>query len=265
MVVCKSPAELEKMRAANELVADILEHLAAMVAPGVTTADLDAEAEKLARAAGAAPAFKNYRGYPATLCTSVNEQIVHGVPTNRKLVDGDIVGLDYGLVYKGFYGDSAVTVPIGKVSDRCVQIMRATRDSLYAAIEASREGNTLRDIARAVEDVVKPYGYSIVREFVGHGIGQKLHEDPQIANYVAGSSTMKLRRGMTICIEPMINEGSPGVRVLDDHWTAVTVDGKLSAHYEHTLAITDGPAEVLTEWTPARFESVLGSLTEGKD
>lgn len=265
MVTIKSERELALMREAGKRVSEVLGELAKMAKPGVTLLELDQAAEELTLARDAKPAFKGYHGFKHTLCTSVNEQIVHGVPTNRKLVDGDIVGLDYGLVYKGFYGDSAVTVPIGKVSDRCVQIMRATRDSLYAAIEASREGNTLRDIARAVEDVVKPYGYSIVREFVGHGIGQKLHEDPQIANYVAGSSTMKLRRGMTICIEPMINEGSPGVRVLDDHWTAVTVDGKLSAHYEHTLAITDGPAEVLTEWTPARFESVLGSLTEGKD
>jgi len=263
MVTIKSNRELDLMREAGKRVAEVLGAVAKLAKPGVTLLELDTAAERLTLERDSVPAFKGYHGFRHTLCTSVNEQVVHGIPTDRVLVEGDIVGLDYGLVYKGFYGDSAVTVPIGKISDRCVNLMRATRDSLYAAIDASREGNTLKDIAVAVESVIKPYGYSIVREFVGHGIGQKLHEDPQIANYVSGASTMKLRRGMTICIEPMINEGSAGVRVLDDHWTAVTVDGKLSAHFEHTLAITDGPAEVLTEWNPARFDSVMGPLTRG--
>ncbi|MBY0369056.1 type I methionyl aminopeptidase [bacterium] len=263
MVTIKSQRELDLMREAGKHVAGVLGELAKMAKAGVTLLELDAAAERLTLERDCKPAFKGYHGFRHTLCTSVNEQIVHGVPTNRALVDGDIVGLDFGLVYKGFYGDSAVTVPIGKVSDRCVNIMRATRDSLYAAIDASRDGNSLRDVARAVEAVIKPYGYSIVREFVGHGIGQKLHEDPQVPNYVAGASSLKLRKGMTICIEPMINEGTAEVRVLDDQWTAVTADGKLSAHFEHTLAITDGPAEVLTEWNPARFDAVLGPLTKG--
>lgn len=260
MVTLKSNRELDLMRQAGKLVSEVLREVAALVKPGVTLAELDAAAEQATLARDAKPAFKGYHGYRHTLCTSVNEQIVHGIPTNRVLVTGDIVGLDYGLIYKGFYGDSAVTVPVGPVDERSARLMRATRDALYAAIDASREGNTLRDVATAVESTVKPFGYGIVREFVGHGIGQKLHEDPQIPNYSAGASTLKLRRGMTICIEPMINEGGAGVRVLDDRWTAVTVDGKRSAHFEHTLAITDGPAEVLTEWDPARFDSILGSL-----
>lgn len=260
MVTVKSVRELELMRSAGKLVSEVLQEVAAIVKAGVTLRELDAYAEERTLARGAKPAFKGYMGYKHTLCTSVNEQIVHGIPTDRRLAEGDIVGLDYGLVYKGFYGDSAVTVPVGAVSERSARLMRATRDSLYAAIDAAREGNTVRDVARAVEDTVKPLGYGIVREFVGHGIGQKLHEDPQIPNYAAGASSLKLRKGMTICIEPMINEGGPGVRVLDDRWTAVTVDGMRSAHFEHTLAITDGEAEVLTEWSPTRFDSVLGSL-----
>jgi methionyl aminopeptidase len=260
MVTIKSNRELDIMRQAGKMVSEVLREVAALVKPGITLEELDREAEERTLARGAKPAFKGYIGYRHTLCTSVNEQIVHGIPTKRPLKEGDIIGLDYGLVYQGFYGDSAVTVPVGPISQRAAQLMRATRDALYAAIEVSREGNTLKDIARAIEETVKPFGYGIVREFVGHGIGQKLHEDPQVAHYVAGASSMKLRKGMTICIEPMINEGGPGVRVLDDKWTAVTVDGKLSAHFEHSLAITEGPAEVLTEWDLPRFDSILGSM-----
>ncbi len=260
MVTVKSNRELDIMRQAGKLVSEVLQEVAALVKPGVTLAELDQAAEELTLARGAKPAFKGYLGYKHTLCTSVNEQVVHGVPTNRALVEGDIIGLDYGLVFNGFYGDSAVTVPVGAISANRARLMKATRDSLYAAIEASREGNSLKDIARAVEETVRPFGYGIVREFVGHGIGQKLHEDPQIPNYTAGASNLKLRKGMTICIEPMINEGVSSVKVLGDRWTAVTTDGKMSAHFEHTLAITEGPAEVLTEWTVSRFDSILGSL-----
>ncbi len=260
MVTVKSERELDLMRAAGRLVSEVLQGVVAIVRPGVTLKELDSYAEELTLARGAKPAFKGYMGYQHTLCTSVNEQIVHGIPTDRALVEGDIVGLDYGLVYKGYYGDSAVTVPVGPVTERSARLMRATRDSLYAAIDAAREGNTIKDVARAVEEAVKPMGYGIVREFVGHGIGLKLHEDPQIPNYAAGASSLKLRKGMTICIEPMINEGSSGVRVLGDRWTAVTVDGLRSAHFEHTLAITDAEAEVLTEWSPKRFDSVFNSM-----
>lgn len=258
MLTVKSKRELELMRNSGRLVGQILQQLAAMAKPGVSLLDLDREAERLTVAGGAKPAFKGYSGYRHTLCTSVNEQVVHGIPTDRKLVDGDIVGLDFGLVLEGFYGDSAITVPIGNVSDGAMNLMRATRDSLYAGIAAARAGNTLKDIGRAVEQTVKPLGFSVVREFVGHGIGTSLHEDPQIPNYEAGASNLKLRTGMTIAIEPMINAGGAGVKVLSDKWTAVTTDGKLSAHFEHTIAITDGEPEILTAWQGVEYGAFLG-------
>ncbi len=257
MLHVKSKRELEIMRKSGKLVAKVLKHLYQCAQVGVTLEDLDQEAEKMTLSFGAKPAFKGYMGYRHTLCTSVNEQVVHGIPSSRKLVEGDIVGLDFGLVYEGFYGDSAITVPIGKVSDEARSLMKATVDSLYAGIAAARAGNTLKDIARAVEGTVKPFGYGVVREFVGHGIGEKLHEDPQIPNYEAGASNLKLRAGMTICIEPMINLGTPSVKVLGDKWTAVTTDGKLSAHFEHSLAITEGDAEILTDWDAQEYRSVL--------
>lgn len=253
MLHIKSKRELDLMRHSGKLVAQVLQELAPMVQPGITLLELDQEAEKLTRGYGAIPAFKGYMGYKHTLCTSVNEQVVHGIPGPRKLKEGDIVGVDFGLVLDGYYGDSAITLPVGKVSDAAANLMRATRDSLYAGIRMSRAGKTLKDVARAIEETVRPFGYGIVREFVGHGIGQKLHEDPQVPNYEAGASNLALRPGMTIAIEPMINEGKATVRVLDDRWTAVTVDGKLSAHFEHTIAITDGDPEILTEWDNGRF------------
>ncbi len=258
MLHVKSNRELEIMRKSGKLTAKVLKHLFEIAAPGVTLEDLDREAEEMTLALGAKPAFKGYMGYRHCLCTSVNEQVVHGIPSARKLVDGDIVGLDFGLVYEGFYGDSAITIPIGKVSDEAKVLMKATVDSLYAGIAASRAGNTLKDIARAVEGTVKPFGFGVVREFVGHGIGQKLHEDPQIPNYEAGASNLKLRAGMTICIEPMINAGGSGVKVLDDKWTAVTKDGRLSAHFEHSLVITEGEPEILTEWEDLGYRQALG-------
>lgn len=258
MVTVKSKRELDVMRQCGKLVSQVLQATVEQVKPGVTLAELDSFAEKMSLSLGAKPAFKGYMGYAHTLCTSVNEQVVHGIPTARKLKDGDIVGLDFGLIFNGFYGDSAVTVPVGKISNDAEQLMRVTRDSLYAGIDACRAGNTIRDVAKAVEQTVRPFKFGIVREFVGHGIGQKLHEDPQIPNYEAGASNLKLRPGMTICIEPMVNRGGAGVKVLDDRWTAVTVDGQLSAHFEHTIAITDGDPEVLTEWPESsRFEKVF--------
>jgi len=204
---------------------------------------------------GAKPAFKGYLGFQHTVCASVNEQVVHGVPSQRKLVEGDIIGLDFGLVYEGFFGDSAVTLAIGQVSDKAKKLMQVTKDSLYAAIDAARSGNTLKDIARAIEDTIRPHRYGIVKEFVGHGIGTKLHEEPQVANYEAGATNLKLRPGMTIAIEPMINEGTHRVKVLGDKWTVATEDGGLSAHYEHTIAITEGEPEILTAWTTVLNEA----------
>ena len=246
MIVCKSPAELERMRAANALVADVLAELAAMVAPGVTTKDLDVAAETLVRDGGAEPAFKGYRGYPCTLCASVNEQVVHGIPSNRALGEGDIISLDMGVKLNGFYGDSAVTVPVGKVSDDAATLLRVTRESLEKGIAQVRLGGRISDIGHAIQQHVEKHGFSVVREFVGHGIGAALHEEPQIANYGEPGRGPRLAEGMTLAIEPMVNIGRPAVKVLVDGWTAVTKDGSLSAHFEHTVAVTKTGPLVLT-------------------
>ncbi len=246
MIVCKSPAEIERMRAANALVADVLAELEAMVAPGVTTAELDAAAEKLVRAGGAEPAFKGYKGYPGTLCASVNEQVVHGIPSSRALVEGDIISLDMGVKLNGFYGDSAVTVPVGRVSEAAATLLQVTRDSLEKGIAQVRLGGRVSDIGHAIQQHVEAFGLSVVREFVGHGIGAALHEEPQIANYGEPGRGPRLAEGMTLAIEPMVNAGRPAVKVLADGWTAVTKDGSLSAHFEHTVAVTKGGPLVLT-------------------
>jgi methionyl aminopeptidase len=230
------------MRAANQLVAQILEDLAAMVAPGVTTAQLDAVAEAKVRAAGAEPAFKGYRGYPATLCASVNEQVVHGIPSAKPLVAGDIVSLDMGVKLDGYYGDSAVTVPVGAVAEDVNTLLRVTQEALGKGIAQVKVGGRVSDIGHAIQAHVEAHGFSVVREFVGHGIGASLHEEPQIANYGEPGRGPRLVEGMTLAIEPMVNMGRPAVKVLADGWTAVTKDGSLSAHFEHTVAVTkDGP------------------------
>lgn len=241
------------MRVSGALVSKVLQNIAHAAKPGVTLLELDGLAEHLTRELKAVPAFKGYLGYKHCLCTSVNEQVVHGIPSHRKLNEGDILGLDFGLIYDGYYGDSAVTIPIGQVPEDARSLMLATLKSLYAAIDVARVGSSLKDLAAAVEETVRPFDYGVVREFVGHGIGQKLHEEPQVPNYAAGASNFKLRAGMTIAIEPMINAGHRDVRILDDKWTAVTRDGSLSAHFEHTIAITEGVPEILTEWEVPRF------------
>ena len=242
MIVYRSMAEIERMRKAAELVAAILAELEAAVAPGVSTKDLDALAEKLTRDAGALPAFKGYRGYPATLCASVNEQVVHGIPGPAPLADGDIVSLDIGVKLNGYFGDSAVTVPVGSVDDRTVQLLDVTREALDKAIAQARVGKRLSDIGHAVQAHVEAHGFSVVREFVGHGIGEELHEDPQVPNYGQPGRGPKLAEGMVLALEPMVAMGRPDVRVLSDGWTAVTRDGSLAAHFEHTVAVTgDGP------------------------
>jgi methionyl aminopeptidase len=252
VIVCKSPAEIERMRAANALVAEVLAELATMVAPGVTTLDLDAAAETLVRAGGAEPAFKGYRGYPSTLCASVNEQVVHGIPSKRALVEGDIISLDMGVKLNGFYGDSAVTVPVGRVSEQAETLLRVTRESLEKGIAQVRLGGRISDIGHAIQLHVEAHGLSVVREFVGHGIGSSLHEEPQIANYGEPGRGPRLAEGMTLAIEPMVNVGRPAVKVLSDGWTAVTKDGSLSAHFEHTVAVTkDGPLVLTRHGVPA--------------
>ena len=255
MIVCKSASEIERMRTANMLVADVLHELETLVAPGVTTADLDAAAEKLVRAAGAEPAFKGYRGYPATLCASINEEVVHGIPSKKRaLGDGDIVSLDMGVKLNGFYGDSAVTVPVGRVSDGVLKLLKVTQEALELAIAQVRVGGRVSDIGHAVQRHVEANGFSVVREFVGHGIGAALHEEPQIANYGEPGRGPRMVEGMVFAIEPMVNMGRSAVKVLADGWTAVTKDGSLSAHFEHTVAVTrDGPL-VLTQRTPASVQ-----------
>jgi methionyl aminopeptidase len=246
VIVCKSPAEIEKMRAASALVAEVLGELAAMVAPGISSLDLDVAAERLVRAGGGEPAFKGYRGYPCTLCASVNEQVIHGIPSKRPLVDGDIISLDMGVKMNGFFGDSAITVPVGRVSEEAQRLLRVTEESLEKGIEQVRLGGRVSDIGHAIQQHVEAHGFSVVREFVGHGIGASLHEEPQIANYGDPGRGPRLAEGMTLAIEPMVNVGKPTVKMLSDGWTAVTKDGSLSAHFEHTVAVTKNGPLVLT-------------------
>ena len=242
MIVYKSPEEVEKMRAANALVAGVLSELQATVRPGVTAQDLDAVAEMRVREAGAIPAFKGYHGYPATLCVSINDAVVHGIPSPRELVEGDIVSLDMGVVLDGYYGDAALTVGVGTISDEAAELLAVTRDALDLAIDCARVGQRVSDLGHAVQHHVESRGFSVVREFVGHGIGTRLHEEPQIPNYGKPGCGPFLKEGMVLAIEPMVNAGRPAVRVLDDGWTAVTVDGSLSAHFEHSVAVLkDGP------------------------
>jgi methionyl aminopeptidase len=253
VIVCRSAAEIDRMRAANQLVADVLVELEAAVAPGVTTADLDRLAERLIRARGAEPAFKGYRGFPATICASINEEVIHGIPSpDRALKAGDIISLDLGAKFDGFYGDSAVTVPVGEVPERTAALLRVTRESLVKAIEQVRVGARLSDIGHAVQQWVEAHGFSIVREFVGHGIGERLHEEPQIPNYGPAGRGPRLDEGMVLAIEPMVAMGKPETRVLKDRWTAVTRDGSLAAHFEHTVAVTAAGPLVLTVPNGAR-------------
>ncbi len=246
MIVCKSPAEIERMRLPNELVAAVLEELRAAVGPGVTTAELDALAEERIRAAGAEPAFKGYHGYPATICASINEQVVHGIPSKRALREGDIISIDLGAKLDGFFGDAAVTVPVGGIPDRVAELLRVTEEALHRAIDKVRVGARISDLGHAVQRHVEAHGFSVVREFVGHGIGGAMHEEPQIPNYGEPGHGPRLAEGMVLAIEPMVNVGKPGVKILDDGWTAVTRDGSLSAHFEHTVAVTGNGPDVLT-------------------
>jgi len=247
MIILKTPDEIAVMAKASRVVAEALEVLRSAVKPGVTTDELDRLAEAEIRGRGAIPAFKGYRNYPKTLCTSVNEQVVHGIPSKRVLKDGDIVGLDLGAIVGGFYGDSAVTVAVGRIDEKTATLVRVTEESLLLAIQQARVGNRLSDISHTVQQHVEAAGYSVVTEFVGHGIGRQLHEEPQVPNYGKPGQGPRLQPGMVLAIEPMVNMGGSAVRVLDDRWTAVTVDGSLSAHFEHTIAIQpSGPALVLS-------------------
>lgn len=247
MIVLKSPKEIERMKVPCVMVAEVLALLSESVKPGVSTLSLNDLAEKEALRRGAKPAFKGYSGYPYTLCCSVNDQVVHGMPSNRPLQDGDIVSLDFGVFFDGFYGDAAVTLPVGKISENAKRLLRVTEESLYAAIETATPSGRLSDISYAVQSYAEARGFSVVRDFVGHGIGKDLHESPQVPNYGVPGRGIRLKSGMVLAIEPMINEKGPDVRVLDDGWTAVTCDGGLSAHFEHTVAITEHGPEILTK------------------
>lgn len=247
MIILKTPAEIEIMAEASRVVAEVLEIIRKEVRPGVSTDDLDRLAEKEILARGAVPAFKGYRKYPKTLCASVNEQVVHGIPSGRKLKEGDIIGLDLGAIVGGFYGDSAVTVAVGSIADQVGHMVQVTEEALYLGIKQAVVGNRLTDISHAVQHHVESAGYSVVTEFVGHGIGRQLHEEPQVPNYGKAGQGPRLQSGMVLAIEPMVNMGGSAVRILEDRWTAVTADGSWSAHFEHTIAIQpSGPARILS-------------------
>jgi methionyl aminopeptidase len=246
VIVLKSAAELGKMRSAGRIVAEILAKLESLIIPGVTSGELDRVAEQECLRFGAKPAFKGYGGFPYALCASPNDRVVHGFPDQRPLQEGDILSIDFGVLYQGFYGDAAVTVPVGRIDDRTSRLVAATRQALDQAIAKAVPGGRLSDISHAVQSWVEPQGFSVVREFVGHGIGRKLHEAPQLPNFGPPGQGPRLKPGMTLAIEPMINAGVPGVRILEDGWTAVTQDGQRSAHFEHTVAITEHGPEILT-------------------
>src|SRR3954463_1861966 len=247
-IVCKSASEIDKMRHSGHIVRQVLDYLKTMVAPGVSTMDLERAAEKKIKELGARPAFKGYFDYPCVLCTSVNQEIVHGIPSEKRMLkEGDIVSIDCGVVLDGYYADSAVTVPVGNhLKPEIKKLLDVTKASLDRAIQAARIGSTVGDVGATVQEMVEANGFSVVREFVGHGIGTRLHEEPQVPNYGTRGHGPRLREGMVLAIEPMVNVGKPDTRLLDNKWTAVTVDGSLSAHFEHSVAVTkDGPV-VLT-------------------
>jgi len=248
MIILKTPDEIVLMAKASRVVAEVLEVIKKAVRPGVTTDELDRLAESEIRTRGAVPAFKGYRNFPKTLCASVNEQVVHGIPSKRILKEGDIIGLDLGAIVGGFYGDSAITVAVGQIDEKTMNLVRVTQEALALGIEQAIVGHRLSDISYAVQRHVEAAGYSVVTEFVGHGIGRQLHEEPQVPNYGKPGQGPRLQPGMVLAIEPMVNMGGSAVRVLEDRWTAVTADGSLSAHFEHTIAIQpSGPAHVLSQ------------------
>jgi len=235
------------MAEACRIVAEVLEGIKSRVAPGLTTKEIDSYVESFILSRSAKPAFKGYRGYPASVCTSINEQVVHGIPSKRKLKEGDIISLDVGVHYNGFFGDAAITLPVGKISDKAQKLLDSTEQALVKGIAQAVPGNRLSDISAAVQQHVESQGFSVVRSFVGHGIGHELHEEPQVPNFGNPGEGPVLKEGMTLAIEPMVNEGNWGVIILDDGWTAVTKDSSLSAHFEHTVAVTEKGCRILTK------------------
>lgn len=246
-VTIKSEREIELMRESCRLLGIVHKELGEAIRPGMTTKDIDDLGESLIRKLGGIPNFKNYNGYPASICVSVNDEVVHGIPTKKRILqEGDIVSLDAGLIYKGYHSDAARTYGVGKISPEAQKLIDVTRESFFAGVKMAKAGNRLYDISNAIDAYIKPYGYGIVKDMVGHGIGTKLHEDPQIPNFAQKRRGFRLEAGMTFAIEPMVNMGGWEVEWLDDDWTVVTADGSLSAHYENTVLITDGEPEILT-------------------
>jgi len=247
MITIKNQEEIKLMREAGEILARVHEELAGIIRPGITTMDIDRAGEELIRKMGAEPSFLGYEGYPASICVSVNEEVVHGIPSeDRVLEEGDIVSLDAGVIWKGYQSDAARTYPVGSVSPELTQLMEVTKASFFAGIKKAKAGNHLYDISRAISDYVKPYGYGIVKQLTGHGIGKDMHEDPEIPNYRKFSKGPLLKAGMTLAIEPMVNLGTWKVGILEDEWTIVTMDGSPSAHYENTILITESEPEILS-------------------
>ncbi len=247
MIILKTPEELELISRAGQIVAECQKILIREIKPGMTTLELDSLTETCIRDLGGIPAFKGYRNYPKSLCASINEEVVHGIPSQRVIRDGDIIGLDVGAIVNGFYGDGAVTVSVGEVEAPIRKLIQVTKEALSKGIEQAIVGKRLSDISSAIQVYVEQHGYSVVRDFVGHGIGRQLHEEPQVPNYGKSGQGPRLKPGMVLAIEPMVNMGGPGVKVLDDRWTAVTRDKSLSAHFEHTISIElTGPPRVLT-------------------
>lgn len=246
MIILKSKSEIEKMAMACHIVAEVLQDLVRVVRPGLTTLELDALAERSIHTRGGVPAFKGYRGFPNTLCVALNEQVVHGIPSKRRLRAGDIIGLDLGAKWEGYYGDAAVTVPVGQIPSNTECLLTTAREALYMGIKEVSPGKHLSDISHAIQRYAETRGYSVVRSFVGHGIGTALHEEPQVPNFGPPGRGPRLKAGMVLAIEPMVNIGDADVEILDDGWTVVTADGQLSAHFEHTVAITDEGPQILT-------------------
>ncbi len=246
MIELKTQAEIEKMREAGRLAADALKALGEMVVPGVATGELDRFTEAFLRERGASPAFKGYRGYPASICVSVNQEVVHGIPSARKLREGDIVGIDLGSIKEGYYGDAARTFPVGRIDGERRRLLEVTEEALADGIGMARAGMRLNDIGGAIQKRVEACGFAVVRDFVGHGIGRRMHEEPQVPNFGTPGTGVRLKTGMVLAIEPMVNEGTWEVEIKEDHWTVVTKDGKCSAHFEHVVAITDDGPDILT-------------------
>lgn len=247
MIICKTDSEIQRMREAGRIVAITLEAMKKAVRPGITTKELDSIAETTIRKHGATPSFKGYNGFPGSICASVNEELVHGIPGSRVLQDGDIISIDIGACIHGFHGDAAITLPVGNITKEAQQLLKVTEQSLYEGIKQATTNNRLSDISHAIQTFVEANGYSVVRDYVGHGIGRDIHESPQIPNFGAPERGSRLRKGMVLAIEPMVNMGSYRVKTLSDHWTVVTEDGKLCAHFEHTVALTDAGPEILTK------------------